>query len=86
MTPTDSVILLSEGHRSDTLLDLSGWTREMVQASIDNERDFDKVADDQEKYTSATENKEQVPITQTSLLLKIAVTTTATSKQQSSSR
>ena len=39
---------LSEGHRSDMLLDLSGLTREervMVQASINNEGDFDKVAD-----------------------------------------
>ena len=37
-----------EGHRSDMLLDLSGLTREkrvMVQASISNERDFDRVAD-----------------------------------------
>ena len=39
----DPVIHLSEGHRSDMLLDLSGLTREervMVQASINNERDF----------------------------------------------
>ena len=39
---------ISEGHRSDMLLHLSGLTREelvMVQASIHNERDFDKVAD-----------------------------------------
>ena len=38
---------LSEGHRSDMLLDLSGLTREervMVPASINNERDLDKVA------------------------------------------
>ena len=44
----DPVIHLSEGHRSDMLLHLSGLTREervMVQASIDNERDFDKVAE-----------------------------------------
>ena len=44
----DQVIHLSEGHRSDLLLDLSGLTREervMVQASTDNERDFDRVAD-----------------------------------------
>ena len=42
----DPVIHLSEGHRSDMLLDLSGLTREervMVQASISNERDFDRV-------------------------------------------
>ena len=44
----DQVIHLSEGHRSDVLLDLSGLTREervMVQASNNNERDFDRVAD-----------------------------------------
>ena len=38
---------LSEGHGSDILLDLSGLTREerdMAQASINNECDFDKVA------------------------------------------
>ena len=43
-----SVMHLSEGHRSDMLLELSGLTREervMVQASINNECDFDKVAD-----------------------------------------
>ena len=37
----DPVIHLSEGHRSDMLLDLSGLTREervIVQASINNER------------------------------------------------
>ena len=42
----DPVIHLSEGHRSDMLLDLSGLTREeriMVQASINKERDFDRV-------------------------------------------
>ena len=44
----DPVIHLSEGHRSDMLLDLSGLTREervMVQASMNNERDFDRVAE-----------------------------------------
>ena len=44
----DSVIHLSEGHRSDMLLDLSGLTREervVVQASISNERDLDRVAE-----------------------------------------
>ena len=44
----DPLIHLSEGHRSDMLLDLSGLTREervMVQCSINNECDFDKVAD-----------------------------------------
>ena len=44
----DPVMHLSQGHRSDMLLHLSGLTREervMVQASIHNARDFDKVAD-----------------------------------------
>ena len=44
----DPVMHLSEGQRSDMLLDLKGLTREerfMVQASINNERDFDRVAD-----------------------------------------
>ena len=44
----DPVIHLSEGHRSIMLLDLCGLTREervMVQASIRNERDFDRVAE-----------------------------------------
>ena len=44
----DPVIHLSVGHRSLTPLDLSGLTREkrvMVQASINNERDFDRVAE-----------------------------------------
>ena len=44
----DPVMHLSEGHRSDMLLDLSGLTREervMVQVSINNERVFDKLAD-----------------------------------------
>ena len=44
----DPVIHVSEGHRSDMLLDLSSLTREervMVQASISNERDFDRVAE-----------------------------------------
>ena len=48
LTQMDRVIHLSEGHRSDMLLDLSGLTREervMVQASISNERDFDRVAE-----------------------------------------
>ena len=44
----DTVIHLSEGHRSDMLLDLSGLAREervMVQASISDESDFDRVAE-----------------------------------------
>ena len=44
----DPVIHVSEGHRSDMLLDLSSLTREervMVQASISFERDFDRVAE-----------------------------------------
>ena len=44
----DPVIHVSEGYRSDMLLDLSGLTREervMVQASIGNDRDSDRVAE-----------------------------------------
>ena len=44
----DPVIHLSEGHRPDMLLNLSGLTREervMVQTSIGNECDFGRVAD-----------------------------------------
>ena len=48
LTQMDPAIHLSEGHRSDMLLDLGGLTREervMVQSSISNERDFDSVAE-----------------------------------------
>ena len=48
LTQMDPVIHLSEGHGSDMPLDLSGLAREervMVQASVNNERDFDRVAD-----------------------------------------
>jgi hypothetical protein len=41
-------IVLSEGHRADMLLDLAGLDkseRTMIQASIGNARDFDKIAD-----------------------------------------
>ena len=44
----DSDIQLSEGHRADMLLDLAGIGRQekiMIQASIGNVRDFDKVAE-----------------------------------------
>ena len=44
----DNEIELSEGHRADMLLDLSGLSREeriMIQASIGNARDFEKIAD-----------------------------------------
>ena len=44
----DPVIHLSERHRSDMLLDLSGEIREervVVQVSISDERDFDRVAE-----------------------------------------
>ena len=44
----DPVVLLGEGHRSDMLLDPSGLTREervMVQASVSNDPDFDRVAE-----------------------------------------
>ena len=46
LTQIDPAIHLREGHRSDMLLDLSGLTREervMVQNSISNERDSDRV-------------------------------------------
>ena len=112
----DPVIHLSEGHRSDMLPDLSGLTREervMEQASISNERDFDRVAEaliiqhprvhlrrgqDERrakaktdsnvltiqtlvvfrgkgtgKHTGRRKNPERVPITRTSLLLKITI-------------
>ena len=44
----DPEIELSEGHRADMLLDLAGLdanSRTMIQASIGNARDFDKIAD-----------------------------------------
>ena len=44
----DSGIVLSEGHRADMLLDQSGLSKHekiMIQASIQNSRDFQKVAD-----------------------------------------
>ena len=48
LTQVDPGIHLSEGHRSDMLLDRRGLTREervMVQASISNERDGDRVTE-----------------------------------------
>ena len=47
LVQVDPVTHVSDGHRSDMLLDLSGLTREervMVQASISRERDFNNVA------------------------------------------
>ena len=44
----DPDIELSEGHRADMLLDLAGLDkneRTMIQASINNERNFEKVSD-----------------------------------------
>ena len=44
----DPVLELSEGHRADLLLDLAGLDkseRTMIQASVSNDRDFDKIAD-----------------------------------------
>ena len=44
----DPEIELSEGHRADMLLDLAGLDRQekiMVQASVNNVRTFDKIAD-----------------------------------------
>ena len=43
----DPEIVLSEGHRADMLLDLAGLDkneRTMIQASIGNARDFEKIA------------------------------------------
>mgnify|MGYP000644818396 CR=1 FL=1 len=43
----DPEIVLSEGHRADMLLDLAGLDRNertMIQASIGNARDFEKIA------------------------------------------
>ena len=48
LTELDTELVLSEGHRADLLLDLSGLDkgeRTMIQASIGNVRDFDKIAD-----------------------------------------
>ena len=44
----DPELVLSEGHRADLLLDLAGLDkheRTMIQASIGNARDFDKIAE-----------------------------------------
>jgi len=44
----DKEIVLSEGHRADMLLDLAGLDkneRTMIQASIGNARDFEKIAE-----------------------------------------
>ena len=79
----DPVIHLSEGHRSDMLLDLSGLTREervMVQASISDERDFDRVAvgfaGKVKANTLAAENPEnlvQMPVTRATHPLKSTI-------------
>ena len=48
LTELDKEIVLSEGHRADLLLDLAGLDKHekiMIQASIGNSRDFQKVAD-----------------------------------------
>ena len=48
LTELDKEIVLSEGHRADLLLDLAGLDkneRTMVQASIGNSREFDKIAE-----------------------------------------
>ena len=48
LTELDTEIVLSEGHRADLLLDLSGLDkgeRTMIQASIGNVRDFEKIAE-----------------------------------------
>jgi len=48
LTELDTELVLSEGHRAGLLLDLSGLDkneRTMIQASIGNVREFDKIAD-----------------------------------------
>lgn len=48
LSELDPELVLSEGHRADMLLDLAGLDkheRTMVQASIGNVRDFDKIAE-----------------------------------------
>ena len=48
MKELDPEIVLSEGHRADMLLDLAGIDRNertMIQASIGNARDLDKIAE-----------------------------------------
>lgn len=48
LSELDSELVLSEGRRADMLLDLAGLDepeRTMVQASIGNVRDFDKIAE-----------------------------------------
>ena len=48
LTELDPQIFLSEGHRADMLLDLAGLDRQqrtMIQASIGNARNFDKISD-----------------------------------------
>ena len=48
LTELDKEIVLSEGHRADMLLDLAGLDKHekiMIQASIGNSRDFQRVAD-----------------------------------------
>ena len=48
LTELDEELMLSEHHRADLLLDLAGLNhtqRTMIQASIGNERDFNKIAE-----------------------------------------
>ena len=48
LTELDPELMLSERHRADLLLDLAGLNhdqRTMIQASIGNERDFEKIAE-----------------------------------------
>ena len=48
LTELDPEIMLSEGHRSDMLLDLAGLEKDkklLIQASIGNARDFEKIAE-----------------------------------------
>ena len=122
LTQMDPVIRVSEGHRSDMLLDLSGLTceeRVLAQASIDNvistelrmlshqststyspSRDSETREGKRQRRnqavettptlasfrrrvnTLAVENLEQMPVTQTSLPLKITIMMTTRSNSQ----
>ena len=60
LVQVDPVTHVSDGHRSDMLLDLSGLTceeRVMVQASISRERDFDSVAFSTSTHSSPSKSE-----------------------------
>jgi hypothetical protein len=63
----DPTLELSDGHRSDMLLDLAGLDKQekiMVQASIGNVRDFDRVAEALILQPSSPHEREQIDISQ----------------------